>query len=142
MTCNLNNPLHRRRQAKLHTRSGAAVVEFAVCLPVIMMLVLGAIEATSMIFLQQSLTAAAYEGVREATRVAATDEAARRVAENVLTTRQVKNFTVSFTPNPSTATRGQRVVVNVTAPVSQNSPFIGHVLKDRVLSAQATMLKE
>ena len=42
------------------------MVEFAVCLPMLMVLMLGSIEATSAIFLKQSLVAAAYEGVREA----------------------------------------------------------------------------
>ena len=52
------------KQCKRHrrTRRAVAAVEFAVCLPVIIMLVFGAIEASSFIFLKQSLNVAAYEG--------------------------------------------------------------------------------
>ena len=49
-------------------RRGVAAVEFAVCLPVIILLVFGAIEASSFIFLKQSLNVAAYEGIRESIR--------------------------------------------------------------------------
>ena len=45
---------------------GVAAAELAVCLPVIVLIVIATIEACSALFLKQSLTAAAYEGVRTA----------------------------------------------------------------------------
>jgi len=41
-------------------KRGAAVVEFAILLPVFVLILFGSIEACSMIFLQQSLEMAAY----------------------------------------------------------------------------------
>ncbi len=45
-------------------RNGTATVELAVCLPLIVIIAFGSIEATNMIFLEQRLTAAAYEGAQ------------------------------------------------------------------------------
>ena len=52
---------HRKRHYR-RRRHGAAATEFAVCLPVLMLLLLGMLEACTMIFLKQSLAVAAYEG--------------------------------------------------------------------------------
>lgn len=124
-------------------RSGAAVVEFAVCLPILMVMILGSIEATSAIFLKQSLVASAYEGIREAAKVRGTAASANQFATSVLNARQVRAFRVVFTPaDPSTASRGDRVTVEISAPISANSPFIGKVLQDRTLTARAVMIKE
>ncbi len=130
----------RRRR---HARSGAAVVEFAVCLPILMVMILGSIEATSAIFLKQSLVAAAYEGIREAAKLRATAASANQFATDVLNARQVRSFRVVFTPaDPATVARGERVTVEVSAPISANSPFIGKVIQDRTLTARAVMIKE
>ncbi len=129
-----------RRRKQQH---GGAVVEFAVCLPMIMVLILGSIEATSAIFLKQSLVAAAYEGVREAARLRGTGDSTNALARAVLAARQVKDFRIVMNPpDPATVPRGGRVSIEITAPISSNSPFIGKVIKDRVLLAKAVMTKE
>jgi hypothetical protein len=108
-----------------------------------MVLILGSIEATSAIFLKQSLVAAAYEGIREAAKLRGTTTSANTFANNVLNARQVRSFRVVFTPaDPATVARGQRISVEVSAPISANSPFIGKVISDRTLVAQAVMIKE
>ena len=65
---------HRRTTRS--NRRGIAAVELAVCLPVIVLLVFGSIEASSFIFLKQSLNVSAYEGIREAIRVGSNNAAA------------------------------------------------------------------
>ncbi len=131
---------HNRRRSD---RNGAALVEFAVCLPILMVLILGSIEATSAIFLKQSLVAAAYEGVREAAKLRGSAASATQFATNVLNARQVKSFRIVFTPaDPETAARGDRVTIEVSAAISANSPFIGKVIQDRTLVARAVMVKE
>jgi Flp pilus assembly protein TadG len=61
-----------RLKTKCRQRNGAAVVELAAVLPVFVLLLMGTIETCNMIFLQQSLKIAAYEGAR-ITIVPATD---------------------------------------------------------------------
>jgi TadE-like protein len=125
------------------SRRGAAIVEFAVCLPLLMLIILGTIEATHGIFLKQGLSAAAYEGIREAIDSRSTTALARSTAEAVLRPRQIKGFNVSFTPSDvASVARSQEITIEVSAPFSQNSPFIGHVMRDRTVTARATMIKE
>ena len=133
----------RHHDRNNHDRSGAAVVEFAVCLPILMVMILGSIEATSAIFLKQSLVAAAYEGVREAAKFRGNATSANQFATNVLNARQVKSFQVVLTPaDPGRVARGERVTIEVSAPISANSPFIGKVVQNRTLVARAVMIKE
>lgn len=131
-------PTPRRRN-----RRGVAAVEFAVCLPVLVLLVFGAIEASSFIFLKQSLSVAAYEGIRESTRIASDNAAGSNRAENILNARNVNDFVITF-PNGESATaeRGDEIVIEVSAPTSTNSPLAGQFVPNRVLTARVVMLKE
>ena len=129
------------RSAQCH--KGAVTVEFAVCLPVVIVLVFGAIEASSFIFLKQSLNAAAYEGVREAIRNTGTSADGQRLAENVLSSRSVEQFAINFPTGPSESTqRGEPVVIEVSAPAGPNSPLLGQFINSRTITARAVMMKE
>ena len=124
-------------------RRGVAAVEFAVCLPIIVLLVFGSIEASSFIFLKQSLSVAAYEGAREAALHDSTTAAATARATNILTARQVSDFQVSFPEGtPDTKSRGEDFVVQVTAPTNSNSPLAGQFITNRVIVSQVVMVKE
>ena len=131
------------RRRKGDTRRGLAVVEVAVCLPVLTLLVFGAIEASSYIFLKQSLNVAAYEAVREAVRRDATNQTAVARAEVILNARGVRGFEVNLpTGALADARRGQLVRVEVTAPAADNSPLAGSFVPTRLLSSAVTMIKE
>jgi len=49
-------------------RFGAAAVEFAVCLPLIILIVAGSIEGASLLFLRQALIQSSYEGAKVAVK--------------------------------------------------------------------------
>ncbi len=134
-----STPSRRPRQR----RRGVAAVEFAVCLPVILLLVFGAIEASSFIFLKQSLHVAAYEGARSATRLGAGNTEGTDSVQNILTSRNVQDFLVSF-PNgdAAKANRGDEIVIEVSAPTATNSPLTGQFVTNRVLTARVVMVKE
>jgi Flp pilus assembly protein TadG len=109
----------RKRQA---ARCGTAVVELAICLPVMLVLVLGAIESCSMIFVDQSLNVVAYETIRSAIRANARSGEALTRAQQVIGERRLNQTVVSFDPpNPEAAARGTPVTVTVTAPTAANS---------------------
>ena len=130
------------RPATRH-RSGTAVIELAVCLPVIILLVFGSIEAASFIFLKQSLSAAAYEAAREAIRNTSNNTNSEARATNVLDARNVRDYAITF-PNGESATaiRGSEIVVLVTAPTQPNSPLAGQFVANRQLTARVVMVKE
>ena len=130
---------HRRR---LGDRRAAAVVELAVCLPVMVVLIVGAIESTSMTFLQNSLQVIAYESIRTAVRQDATAVAVQARAQQVIQDRKVHGASVTISPtNLDALDAGTPVTVTVTAPAASNRilplQFFGGEM-----SAQATMIKE
>lgn len=124
-------------------RRGVAAAEFAVCLPVIVLLVLGTLECCTMIFLKQSLTVAAYEGIRTGLEDRATATDVRRTGQRILTQRRVQGGTIAVNPNNIPAVPvGQYITVTVTAPADRNSVIPGSFFRGRNLSASATMMKE
>ena len=66
-------------------RRGVAATELAVCLPIIVLIVIGTIEASTMVFLKQSLTVAAFQGARQAISNNNTAADVRTAAEQILT---------------------------------------------------------
>lgn len=135
--------LHHTPYAKRRPRKGLATLELAVCLPVLALLVFGSIEATSFIFLKQSLQVAAYEGIREAIRTGSSEAEAVSRARAILDSRVIRDATVQFpSGSPDALARGQRVVIEVSAPTGVNSPLAGQWVANRTLTARLVMLKE
>lgn len=97
-------------------RKGAATVEAAVCLPLLILLVFGAVESSNGIYLKQSLTIAAYEAAKIATAPRGTQAEATTRCGEVLAVRDVDSFQISFSPQnlDENTPRGQNVEVTVT----------------------------
>ncbi|XZE55269.1 TadE family protein [Planctomycetaceae bacterium SH139] len=134
---------HRPRRRRIARRRAAATVEFAICMPMIVLLVFGAVEATSMIFLKQSLQTAAYEASRQSIVSTTTDAQVQSRAANILNARRVRNFQITFPRGaPSSLVRGDLVSVRVEAPSGINSPLVGRFLRSRDLAVETVMMKE
>ena len=132
-----------RHRCRRVDRRGLAAVEFAVCLPVIVLLVFGTIEASSYIFLKQSLAVASYEGVRAATRLGGDNDRARRAAQNILDSRGVVGYRIEFPGGESSlADRGEEIVIEVSAPSADNSPLAGDFVPGATLVARQVMTRE
>jgi len=124
-------------------RKGAAVVEFAVCLPVIVLIVFGAIEAASMMFLRQALVQASYESIKIAARDGGTQQAAILVAEQVAAGRRIEDLNITFTPDiTQDQPRGTLLRVRISAPAESNSLVPFGIFRNRFVSADAAMIKE
>lgn len=137
-----HSPRPKRRARVRRSRSALAVVELAVCLPAIVLMVLGSIEACSMIFVKQSLHIAAYEGIRRAVRYDATEQIVLDRCQQILDERGVENATIELTPNtPDTVERGNELTLRISAPVLDNSLLRLRFFEGQ-LEAQATMVKE
>lgn len=96
-----------------------------------------------MIFLKQSLTVAAYEGVRTALEDQAIARDVRRTGQQILTQRRVQGGAIAVNPSniPAVPT-GQYITVTVSAPADRNSVIPGSFFRGRTLTASATMMKE
>jgi len=119
------------------------VTEMAVCMPVLVLLVLATVEACTMLFLQQSLSIAAYEGVRVGLVPDAENINVQYQSELILQDREVKNATVTVTPTDIPGSLvGTWIQVQVSAPFSDNSLVGGWLFNGRTLTATVEMMKE
>ena len=82
-------------------RLGAAIVEMAICLPVIVLLTYGTIELAGGLFLKQTLTSAAHEGALAGMRLDATEAIVRERVELILAVREVEDCVITITPSGS-----------------------------------------
>lgn len=120
----IRHRLTRRRRAL----TGLAAVEFALCLPLMMAMTFGVVEASNAIFLQQALTSAAYEAANVASAVGGTSANAQTRASAVLTSLGVRSGTVTITPTVTAQTAvGTTIVITCSAPLSANSIVLGYV---------------
>ena len=137
-----NHSAHGARRGR-RRRNGGAVVELAVCLPVIALIGFGSMEAASMIFLRQALVQSAYETVKESVKTNGDQATARLRGKQVLEAREINGETISFEPAlTDDLPRGTPVTVTVTAPGDSNSVISFGPFKGQKITVTATMLKE
>jgi Flp pilus assembly protein TadG len=105
-----------RRLHRCRHRCGATAVEFAMVLPVILLLFFGALEMNNLNFIKQTAANAAYEGARAAMVAGGNPERGRQHAETLLDRMGVGNGAVV-----SVGGSGQRVTVTVRVPLNLNS---------------------
>jgi Flp pilus assembly protein TadG len=138
-----------RRSLPDRSRAGAAAVELALCLPILLTTALGMIETCNVVFLQARMQSAAFEAARLATRpttsqaVAATATQVIADANTLLTQLGVSNATVTLSPaSLSSVTPGTLVTVTITARLVNNSVTCLVLSNSLSLTAQATMIIE
>lgn len=130
------------RQLGVAIRRGAAAVEAAFVLPIVVFVVFGSIELANGVFMKQSLAIAAYEGAREASRPGGTQEQAKSRIREVLSNKGVDNETVTFVPEITADTpRGTKIHVKVSAPVSTDSINPCKLLINRTLEQSVVMVR-
>lgn len=135
---NLRSERHRNSR-----RTGAAATEFAFCLPVLLIIVLGTIEASSMIFLKETITVAVYEGSRTALLPAATTSEVVSKCNEILSERNVSGASVTTTPTEiRTAAIGDNIMVQITAPANLNSLLPVWFSDGKTIGARCTVMKE
>ncbi|MCA9044732.1 MAG: pilus assembly protein [Planctomycetaceae bacterium] len=123
-------------------RRGAALVETAVCLPVLLLLTFGAIEASNAIVLKQTLTEISYETARFVTSQGSTKADALQRADEIIAARGLQNVTVDISPDVTVNTPpGTPITVTVSAAAASNSIGPQWYFKDATMAAQAVMVR-
>jgi Flp pilus assembly protein TadG len=136
--------LHKLFRSSRLYRRGAAVVEFAIVAPVLILLILGMIEYGRLVMCQQVLTNATREGARAAVLDGATTTSVTTVVSDFLTGSKISGATITVNPSPpSNAAFGAPVTVSVSIPFSQVSwlptpMFLG----SKTLTASTVMRRE
>ncbi len=139
----------RPNRSRSPERKGAAAVELALCLPVLVPLYFGTLETCNVMLTQARMQAAAYESARLATRPttsttqAATAGDVQATCNSLLTQLGVQGADVTVSPGSLSGLAPQTpVTVSVSAPLAQNtltSIIVGNSAK---LNASATMVVE
>jgi Flp pilus assembly protein TadG len=129
-----------RRQG---VRAGVAATELAVCMPVLVLIIVATIEASSLLYLQQSLSVACYEAARVALVPESTTSNVTYQADLILQSRGVRDSQVVVSPGDITAAaEGTWLKVEASAPFRSNSLMGGWLFKSRRCTAQVQMVKE
>jgi hypothetical protein len=106
-------------------------------------LVVATIEACSMVFLKQSLSIAAYEGVRAAVAPATSTSAINQSCSQVLKDRRIAGGTVTINPANLTSLKpGSFVDVTVSAPCAKNTVVPNVFYRGKTITATASMMIE
>jgi len=100
------------------SRSGAAIIEFALLAPVLFMLILGMIEFGRVLMVAQLLTDAAREGGRQAVLAGSNTDKVTSTVDTFLTNAGVNGAHTAVSPDPATANQGDAITVTVTVPAS------------------------
>lgn len=112
-------------------------------LPLLILIVFGAIEITSRLFLRQTAAVTAYEGVRLAARRTIGSETVRERCLQLLSDRRVVGAEVIVTPdNTAEVSTGGLIQVQISIPYAGNTP--GAIAFDGggTLQVTASMLRE
>lgn len=132
-----------RRNNGTGQRNGVAAVEFAVCLPVLVLVIIGSIEACTMVFLKESLTVAAYEGSRAALKPGATSADVVTRCNEVLAERSVEGGSVDVSPSDlGSIAAGGTMQISVTAPCEPNGVVPVWFYGDASLTGNSFVMKE
>lgn len=130
-------------------RQGAAVVELAFVLPVMLLITFGTLEICEFIFLRQKIEIAAHEGARAAIRKESTAADVRDAVRVYLDARGVEYDSiadvVTVTPDPQLAPELTPVTVRLEIDISDNlrlaSQFYQFIVGDTTVS-EVAMYKE
>ena len=152
--------LHRRRERLCHTqknetRRGTALVEFALCLPLLVTVVLGIIEFGRGMMVSELVNNAAREGTRQAIMAGTTNSDVTTTVTNFLQAAglnaQYVTVTITVTaatgnPNPNNQVGAAKMrdlcTTQVQIPFDRVSYIPGSYLKGKQLKATCSMRHE
>jgi Flp pilus assembly protein TadG len=133
--------IRRRRHTASRRRSGAVIVEFAICVPILFLFFFAALEFSRVNMIRQTIENAAYEGSRRGIVPGATADDCRNAAQLVLNTVATNNAQITVTPSVITPDTSQ-VTVAISVPVDSNSWVTPFFFKNKTLSNSMTMRRE
>jgi Flp pilus assembly protein TadG len=131
----------KRRSAARRLSSGAVVVEFAICAPILFLFFFASLEFARVNMIRQTIENAIYEGSRRGIVPGATADDCRNAAQAVLNTVSANDAQITVTPAVITPDTTE-VTVEVTVPINSNSWVVPFFFKDKSLSNSMTLRRE
>ena len=137
---------HRIRTAfrrDSNCRKGIAVVELAICLPILVIVALATIEACAMLQLKQNASIVAYEGARIGILPGSGEDLVHLQCEMLLDDRNIEGYTVTLAPSdPSSMDPGDLFRVTVSADCAANALFGGFLYDGKQIEETVVMRAE
>jgi Flp pilus assembly protein TadG len=127
---------HQRRQ-----RRGAVLVEFALCVPILLTVMFAIVEFSRVLQVQQAVRQAAFEGARAGLTLDAATSDVTNASTSALALVGVKNGTITSTPNPLTYT-SSTISVTVSAVGQTNGWFAKFFTGGKTLTSTITLNRE
>lgn len=130
-----------RIRTRKRNRKGAATVEFALCLPILLTFIFGILEFSRVTQLQQSARLAAFEGARAGISLNATNSDVTTAVNKVMSAMSISNFTTTITPT-TLSYSSPSVSVSVSLNPTQNAWFTRFVGSASTINANVTLQRE
>ncbi len=130
-----------RNNRILNRRRGATLIEFALVFPIVMLFVGALLEFSRVSMLRHSADTAAYEGARVGVVVGAKKQAIVDAANALLTSAQLKKWTVSVFPE-TIQENTAFVRVQVDIPVAENSWVSPFLFTEHTVTSTVTLVTE
>ena len=127
--------------AKRPQPRGATTVEFAITLPVLLLLVIGMIEFVRMSNVRHAADNAAYEAARHVIVPGASSQEALQKAQDLLARAGVNVSDITISPGTINDSTDQ-IHVNVSIPLRDNSWLPPALTKDYVITRNCTLMTE
>ena len=132
-----------KRRSGGRRRQGVAVVELAVCLPLLVVLLIATIEACVMLQLQQNLAVTAYEGARVGIMPGTDANTVDFQCQLILDDRNINGYTITLNPvDPQAMNVGDEFTVTIDADCTANSIVGAMFFEGRTLSESVVMRAE
>jgi Flp pilus assembly protein TadG len=128
------------RLKNLKNQKGQALVEFAIILPIILMLVMGILQFGMMLNSYLAIENAAREGAR-AGIIGSSDAEIQSLLISTAPSLDPNNLTVTITPNYATRKSGDTLTVKVTYNYKLNVPIISSLFNNAVLLNGQTSMR-
>jgi len=121
--------------------AGAAVVEFALVVPLVLLLAFAAIEFARVTMIRHSVDNAVYESARLAIIPGGTATDARNETQRLFAVIGITDFLVEVVP-PVLTPETPDVTVRITVPLDTNSYFPQQFFAGRTIRRELTMRRE
>jgi hypothetical protein len=136
-------PARRFSSSRCRHRRGLAVVELALCLPILILILLATVETCVMLQLRQNLAVTAYEGARLGILPGVDGSVVQLQCQMLLDDRQINGYTIMMDPaDPNTMNVGDPFQVTVAVDCAANSVFGGMMFQGKTLSESVVMRAE
>jgi Flp pilus assembly protein TadG len=131
----------QNQPARQHRRRGALTVEFALTVPILFALVLGALEFSHINMVRNTIENAAYEGARQGIVPGSSAADVTAEAEKILKVVGVRGESIRVTP-AFIANDTDRVTVTINVPLDMNGFIVPLFMKGKTLTRVVTLTRE